>query len=106
MCDLLPEKVWQDIHSTFLEPSCGTGNFLAEILKRKLALCKDETDVLAAYNSIYGIDILEDNVDETRQRLFNILPDYAMCVGVVVLDILRKNIVCGDALKIMQQYEE
>ena len=39
MCDLIPSETWEDITSTFLEPSCGTGNFLAEIYYRKLQRC-------------------------------------------------------------------
>lgn len=40
MCDLVPAEMWVSIDITFLEPACGTGNFLAEILARKLELCK------------------------------------------------------------------
>jgi SAM-dependent methyltransferase len=69
------------IDSRFLEPACGTGNFLAEILERKLRVVevrygKSQLDferyAVLAVTSIYGIDILEDNVQQCRQRLFGI----------------------------------
>lgn len=48
MCDLVPEEMWVSVDTTFLEPACGTGNFLAEILARKLELCKNWQDGLIA----------------------------------------------------------
>ena len=71
MCDLVPEEMWVSVDTTFLEPACGTGNFLAEILARKLELCKSWQDGLIALKSVYGIDIQMDNVIEARQRLFD-----------------------------------
>ena len=71
MCDLVPEEMWVSIDTTFLEPACGTGNFLAEILSRKFRLCKDWQEGLKALNSVYGIDIQQDNVEETKIRLFD-----------------------------------
>lgn len=53
MCDLIPEnEIWSDITKTFLEPSCGNGNFLVEIFGRKLKYCNDERDGLKALNSM------------------------------------------------------
>ena len=67
---------------TYLEPACGNGNFLIEILKRKidkicqtnrqnLTVWKYEFYTVQAVSRLYGIDILADNVDECRKRLFN-----------------------------------
>lgn len=102
MCDLIPPEQWT-IDSTFLEPTCGNGNFLVEILRRKLLLCENETDVLRAYQSIYGIELQDDNVLETRIRLL------AMAKGWIksqhnylkIADILANNIICGNSLEIM-----
>src|SRR5262245_26188957 len=67
------------IDSRFLEPACGTGNFLIEVLERKLRVVEAryaksqldyERQAVLAVSSIYGIDILEDNVRQCRQRLF------------------------------------
>jgi len=112
----LVEQETGRIDSRFLEPACGDGNFLAEILRRKLAVVKSryggnaadyERYAVIAAASIYGIDILRDNVDECRARLFGIWDEeYTLnCkkqandeVRAAVQYIFSKNIVQGDAL--------
>ena len=80
MLDLVKQET-ERIESRFLEPACGTGNFLTEILERKLRVVESrygksrleyERNAVLAASSIYGIDILEDNVVECRKRLFDI----------------------------------
>ena len=80
MLDLVKQET-ERIDSRFLEPACGTGNFLAEILRRKLNVVKSrygkhrpdyERYGVIAITSIYGVDILPDNVLECRNRLFDI----------------------------------
>ena len=103
MCDLVPEEMWVNVETTFLEPACGTGNFLAEILERKFKLCKDWEDGLRALKSVYGIDIQMDNVIEARQRLFDMyiakFPKSPALSGIMAAQILASNIVCGDFIK-------
>ncbi len=85
------------LSSTWLEPSCGDGNFLAEILRRKLALCRTADDVRTACGAIYGVELLPDNVDVCRRRLAELVTDaFGPVEGVA--DILRRNIVCGNFL--------
>lgn len=108
MLDLVKHET-DRIESRFLEPACGTGNFLAEVLDRKLAVVtsrygKSEADwdryAIIAASSIYGIDILPDNVEKCRERL---LKPYSKCREEVrrsVKYILDRNIVCGDALSL------
>lgn len=109
MCDLIPDEIWEDITRTFLEPACGNGNFLVEIYERKLKYCKDEKDGLKALSSIVGIDIQADNCKETRQRLKNLFLDKFSTANTFCLEmadiILKNNIICGDSLKIMKQWE-
>lgn len=114
----------QQIGSRFLEPACGTGNFLAEILTRKLAtvLAKSqinksqkspkysqshyERDAIWAISSIYGIELLADNVSECRSRLLALFETHYQThfkhINPAVMDVahflLSKNIVHGDAL--------
>lgn len=103
MCDLVPEEMWIDIDTTFLEPACGTGNFLVEILKRKFKLCKGWEDGLRALKSVYGMDIQADNVEETKGRLFDMYikqyPKSPALSGLIAAQILENNIVCGDFIK-------
>lgn len=102
MCNLIPQEVWENITSTFLEPACGTGNFLAEIYSRKLQRCKTEKDGLKALASIYGVDIQSDNVAESRLRLVEMFvdkfPEANDIARLTALAIATNNIVCDDAL--------
>lgn len=118
MCDLVKDET-ERIDSRFLEPACGNGNFLAEILTRKLGVCKrkykrspldyEKYSVLAA-SSIYGVDILQDNVLDCRRRMFTIWDKQykAVCKSMcnkqtkeAVKFIFSRNIVCGNALTLM-----
>lgn len=115
MLDLVKQET-ERIDSRFLEPACGTGNFLTEILNRKLNVVEAkyrksqlefERNIVSAVSSIYGIDILEDNVIECRKRLFEIVNQkYTTLFKSKAKDevrnaiqfILEKNIIWGDAL--------
>jgi hypothetical protein len=114
MLDLVKHET-ENVDSRFLEQACGTGNFVTEILERKLRVVKKryaksqleyERYAVKAVSSIYGIDILEDNVQECRNRLFEIFDKQytnmfkaktkEKCRAAVRF-ILIRNIVCGDA---------
>jgi hypothetical protein len=117
MCDLVKQET-ERIDSRFLEPACGDGNFLSEILSRKLAIVKKkykrssldyEKNAILALSSIYGVDILLDNTIACRERLFQIWDkEYKTickkeCSGdtrSAVRFILSRNILCGNALSL------
>ena len=107
MCDLIPSEVWEDIDSRFLEPACGNGNFLVEIFERKLNQCESAEQGLQALRSIYGIDIQQDNVEESKQRLFDMFitqfPKVPAITAIIAAQILENNIICGDSLEIMKE---
>jgi hypothetical protein len=88
------------IDKTFLEPSCGTGNFLVQILERKLRLCTSQEDIFNAVSSIYGVDIQKDNVLESRLRMLEIVeakcPDEKFLT--LIAEVLEKNIIGGNTL--------
>ena len=80
MCDLVKNET-ERIDSTFLEPACGDGNFLVEILRRKLetvrkSYSKSANDFafysIRALMSLYGVDIMADNVEACRERLLEV----------------------------------
>jgi hypothetical protein len=115
MLDLAHTEVIR-IESKILEPACGHGNFLAEILLRKLAVIKEkylksqiefERNSIIAISSLYGIDILRDNIVHCRKRLLEIFShEYESiykdkinqdCIDSIKF-ILDKNIIWGDAL--------
>ena len=103
MCDLVPAEMWVNVDTTFLEPACGTGNFLVEILERKFKLCENWEDGLRALKSVYGIDIQQDNVEEAKGRLFEMyikrFPKSPAISGLIASQILENNIVCGNFIK-------
>lgn len=117
MLDLVKHET-ERIDSRFLEPACGTGNFLAPILEKKLAIIKNnyaksqlefERYAVAAVGSIYGVDILEDNVNHCQERLFSIFNDVYSQIykekckdrcRVTIRFVLNRNILWGDALSL------
>ena len=114
----LEKSETERIDSRFLEPACGTGNFLAEILERKLRVVEIrysksqlefERYSILAVSSIYGIDILKDNIQHCRERLFGIFDrNYRRLFKNTssndcresVRYILERNIIHGDALSL------
>lgn len=123
MLDLVKQET-ERVDSRFLEPACGNGNFVAEILRRKLEAAKKqaipprkkkplplefEKQSVIAVASIYGVDLLIDNVIACRQRLYKIWnAEYEdICKGEISEDcqeavrfILNRNIICGNALSL------
>ena len=114
MLDLVKQET-ERIDSRFLEPACGTGNFLVEILRRKIAVVEQrysksqieyERYAILALSSIYGVDILQDNVQTCRDRLLGIFTHYYQKnYKELKSDFLRsaefilsRNIIWGDAL--------
>lgn len=113
MLDLVSSE-FNKIDSTFLDPACGTGNFLLEILDRKLKKvveiiktghqdflpCEYNRQSLMALSSIYGIDILPDNIEKAKNRLYeHVKNQYCNCLShpkrkylEAVKAILDKNI--------------
>ena len=83
----IPQDQFQDPTKTFLDPSCGDGQFLGEVLIRKL---ENGSTFEQALQTIYGVDLMQDNVDLCRERL--------LCGREDLRHIVEKNIVCADAL--------
>jgi hypothetical protein len=117
MIDLVKNET-ERIESRFLEPACGDGNFLTPILERKLEVVKKkykssqtefERMALLAVSSIYGVELLQDNVKACIERLYNIVNDnYTKLYKdkcnndftKSVRFILGRNILQGDALSL------
>jgi hypothetical protein len=111
MLDLVKEET-ERIDSRFLEPACGSGNFLVRILRRKLAAVEvkyGQSDfarrhyALLGLMCIYGIELLADNIAECRANLLEILSDYLRLdesddLHKAASYILSQNLVHGDAV--------
>ncbi len=112
MLDLVKGET-ERIDARFLEPACGSGNFLVRILQRKLAAVEvkfGKSDferrhyALLAVMCTYGIELLEDNIAECRANMLEILADYlnvgqADDIYWAASYVLSQNLVHGDALK-------
>lgn len=66
----LSDDVFTDFSKTVLDPSCGIGNFLVEILKRRLENCSSSDDAILAMKTLFGVELMADNVEECRERLY------------------------------------
>ena len=114
--DLVKEET-ERIDSRFLEPACGSGNFIVKIMRRKLAAVelkygksdfKRRHYALLALMCIYGIELLPDNITECRD---NVLDVFTECLGIDETDdlyraashVLSQNLVHGDALTMRDQ---
>ena len=95
MLDKLPQGVWSNPNKTFLDNSAGNGNFLVAILQRKLSLGHDP---LIALSTIYGVELMPDNVEEMKDRLLVELPTLTPQEVKKARKIIDHNIVCHDAL--------
>lgn len=104
MLDLLLAHDPSLIFGTFLDPSCGDGNLLMCVLRRKI---EKGIDPCEALGSIYGIELMEDNVIRCRQRLVECAIEhvgednsYETCLNIInsVLDSSYPRIVCHDIL--------
>lgn len=123
MLDLVKQET-ERLDSRFLEPACGDGNFLIKVLERKMNVLltkykknqyEFEKQSVVVISSIYGIDILEDNVEETKNRLFNYYKSVYLKIfkGMeneelmnTLWYILSKNIIHGDALSLKKSDSE
>lgn len=112
MLDLVKGET-ERIDSRFLEPACGDGNFLVQVLRRKLAAVElkyGKSDferrhfALLAVMCIYGIELLTDNIAECRDNLLSIFAEYLKLVPSddlyrAAFYVLSQNLIHGDALK-------
>jgi hypothetical protein len=111
MLDLVKGET-ERIDSRFLEPACGSGNFLVPILKRKLAAVElkyaknafeKQHYAIVAVGSLYGIELLADNIAECRANVLKVLVDYLRIDEFDYLyraasHVLSQNLIHGDAL--------
>jgi len=66
MLDSLPEELFVDSTKTFIDPACGDGQFLGEVLIKKL---ENGIELTVALSTLYGVDIMRDNVDLCKRRI-------------------------------------
>jgi hypothetical protein len=94
LLDELPKELFTDPSKTYLDPSCGDGQFLSEALIRKL---ENNIDFETALSTIYGVDLMPDNVKLCQDRL--------LCGQEHLRHIVEKNIVCADGLRYHYRFD-
>jgi len=119
MLNLVREES-ERIDSRFLEPACGSGNFVVQVLRRKLAAVETKFGTseferrhyaLLGLMSIYGIELLEDNIAECRDNLLQLLANYlgleeAEDLHRAAVKVLSQNLIHGDALTMRTRLDE
>jgi type I restriction-modification system DNA methylase subunit len=92
--DTLDQSLFKDPSKTFIDPTCGDGQFLGEALIRKI---ENGSTFEQALSTIYGVDLMEDNVELCRERL--------LCGREDLRHIVEQNIVCADALRYHYRFD-
>lgn len=92
--DTLPQELFKDPTADFMDPACGDGQFLGEVLIRKM---ENGSTLEQALSTVYGVDIMKDNVDLCRERL--------LCGREDLRYIVDKNIVCADGLRYHYRFD-
>lgn len=93
--DRMDQSLFSDPDQDFIDPTCGDGQFLGEVLIRKI---ENGVDFESALSSIYGVDLMSDNVELCRERL--------LCGKEELRHIVEKNIVCANALEYNYSFGE
>lgn len=119
MLDLVKDEA-ERIDSRFLEPACGSGNFIVKVLQRKLAAVESKFGksdfeqqhyALLALMCIYGIELLADNISECRESMLEIFADYlnvqeSDAIYHAASYVISQNLVHGDALTLCTDHKE
>ncbi len=95
LLDDFPDSAWSE-NETFLDSTCGNGNLLLEVLSRKI---KNGSAPLRALQTVYGVDVMQDNVWECRRRLFEVSYSYDKNPTKEWRAALLTNIRCANALE-------
>ena len=97
MCEKIPDSDWSNPEKTFLEPSFGNGQFILYIIWKRINSGISWKDTLS---TLYGVELMEDNVQETKERILNLLDsldiEYSRCEAQEIMD---HNLVCSDFFK-------
>ena len=94
MCDKVPEEDWKDPTKTFVEPSFGNGQFILYIIYKRL---HSRVDWKTALETLYGVELMEDNVQECKERILNLLDALQIKYDKeLALQIMDRNLICHD----------
>ena len=89
----IPEENWKDPSKTFLEPTFGSGNIVIAILEKRI---KSGIKPLVALKTLYGVELMQDNVNKCKQRIIDLLQENNVKITNNVINIINYNFVCSD----------
>lgn len=104
MCNLLEQEepeAFSNIDATFLEPSCGDGVFILEILRRKFKNCKKKAEYIRAIESVYGFEIQEQNVNLCIDNVIKLCEGYFK-LNKKDIKLIKDHIILCDSLKLLK----
>lgn len=100
LCKDIPQDLYTDFSKTFCDPCAGIGNILRYVLSKRVKYCKSEDDILNALSTLYGVELMEDNLEELKEYLYNIIKnnidDISDDLNSKIWKILNTNFVCSD----------
>lgn len=94
-------SLFKDFSKTFCDPCIGIGYIYIEVLKRRLKYCKTNDDIINAISTMYGTELMEDNVNECKYNISSTIYEFCDILNInidknKINDILNENIVCTD----------
>ncbi len=94
MCDKVSDEDWRNPDKTFLEPAFGNGQFVLYIIYKRILSCIDWRTTLS---TLYGVELMQDNVAETKERIFSLLDKLNIQYDKFeAQSILDANLICSD----------
>lgn len=97
MCDKIPDEDWADPIKTFVEPCFGSGQFVIYIIWNRI---QHGIDWKTALETCYGVELMQDNVYETHERIIKLFDALGIDYDEdVAMNIMLKNLVCSDFFK-------
>lgn len=99
----IPQDLYTDFSKKFCDPCAGIGNILVYVLNKRLEYCKSENDILNALSTLYGVELMEDNLEELHYTLLNAIlinSKYNSDIFISkIWEILKRNFICSDAME-------
>lgn len=98
------DELFSNFEKTFCDPCCGTGNIIRYLLHERLAYCQNSNDVYKALETIYGMELMEDNTEECHQKILCDCIKWSSEHNIelndeTITEIVNHNIVCTDVFK-------
>ena len=88
------EELFTDFSKIFCDPCAGIGNILLYILRKRFENCQTQSDCEQAVSTCYGTELMSDNTEECKERIYNLVQEFNFEVSNKIKEIVEHNIVC------------